>query len=358
MTTNALRMPMTSSANRASRLLMVDQLVGLVHGVVERAIPFPGVERPRSVEQPLELLLAQCDVERRRPSAGAVEARWPGPESAAMRSRPDERSPSQDVSARRRQELTGGRGTFRPRLQYSVVAEGQTQGWTPARSFRSSSAARSARAAASARARAANFLSGKRGFLTASTRARRRRRRVGHLRHACRTRCDRCARCDGARRGATGATGAVHAAADSWRGVGDRTPPVSPPTIAACRSRCCASSVWRCRPRAPMATLLPAERALILSHAREAGVESVVEDELAVAASALRDRRRRHRRSAQARSLRARLHHRPRRRERHRRRARLSRAARAPARARCRHRRRSSKQTRPRRSTPQPDTEP
>ena len=30
-----------------------------------------------------------------------------------------------------------------------------------------------------------------------------------------------------------------------------------------------------------MATLLPAERALILSHAREAGVESVVEDELA-----------------------------------------------------------------------------
>ncbi len=101
-------------------------------------------------------------------------------------------------------------------------------------------------------------------------------------------------------------------------------------------------------------TLLPAERALILSHAREAGVESVVEDELAsprplseIVAGITDDQRKRDLYVLAFTIVRADEHV-------SRRRAHLSRAARPPARARCRDRRRSSRPTPRRRSTRSP----
>jgi uncharacterized membrane protein YebE (DUF533 family) len=119
--------------------------------------------------------------------------------------------------------------------------------------------------------RAANFLSGKKGFLTAST-------LLGAAGVA-------WGIYDSLQSGATGAVGAVGA-------VGASVPPpipgavvtsVTPPLSAGDRGlplevlRVVRLAVSAARADG---ALLPAERALILSHAREAGVETVVEEEL------------------------------------------------------------------------------
>jgi len=115
--------------------------------------------------------------------------------------------------------------------------------------------------------RAANFLSGKRGFLTAST-------LLGAAGVA-------WGIYDSLQSGATGAVGAT----------GSMPPPIPGPAVTAATApvsdddRGLPLEVLRVIRLAVSAaradgTLLPAERALILSHAREAGVETVVEDEL------------------------------------------------------------------------------
>ena len=128
--------------------------------------------------------------------------------------------------------------------------------------------------------RAANFLSGKKGFLTAST-------LLGAAGVA-------WGIYDSLQSGATGATGAVGAAGATGAtgAVGAPLPPpipgavvtsVPPPLSAGDRGlplevlRVVRLAVSAARADG---ALLPAERALILSHAREAGVETVVEEEL------------------------------------------------------------------------------
>jgi uncharacterized membrane protein YebE (DUF533 family) len=90
-----------------------------------------------------------------------------------------------------------------------------------------------------------------------------------------------------------GASGAVPGAAGAVPGAAGASGPVVPPPLpgvavvpAPAESRGVPFEVLRVVRLAVSAaradgTLLPAERALILSHAREAGVESVVEEELA-----------------------------------------------------------------------------
>lgn len=119
--------------------------------------------------------------------------------------------------------------------------------------------------------RAANFLSGKRGFLTAST-----------LLGAAGVAWGIYDSLKPAATGALGATGAVGAVPPPIPGATFSvvTPPVS------AEDRGLPLEVLRVVRLAVSAAradgaLLPAERALILSHAREAGVETVVEDELA-----------------------------------------------------------------------------
>jgi uncharacterized membrane protein YebE (DUF533 family) len=125
--------------------------------------------------------------------------------------------------------------------------------------------------------RAANFLSGKKGFLTAST-------LLGAAGVA-------WGIYDSLQSGATGATGAT-GAVGAVGAVGASVPPpipgavvtsVTPPLSAGDRGlplevlRVVRLAVSAARADG---ALLPAERALILSHAREAGVETVVEEEL------------------------------------------------------------------------------
>jgi uncharacterized membrane protein YebE (DUF533 family) len=115
--------------------------------------------------------------------------------------------------------------------------------------------------------RAANFLSGKRGFLTAST-------LLGAAGVA-------WGIYDSMKPGAAGASAGLPAAA------GSMPPPLpSAPSAVTADDRGLPLEVLRVIRLAVSAaradgTLLPAERALILSHAREAGVEEVVESELA-----------------------------------------------------------------------------
>ena len=125
--------------------------------------------------------------------------------------------------------------------------------------------------------KAARFLSGQRGFLTAST-------VIGAAGVA-------WGIYDSLQSGATGAAGATGAVpgAPGASPAGPVVPPPLPGTAVAAspaESRGVPFEVLRVVRLAVSAaradgTLLPAERALILSHAREAGVESVVEEELA-----------------------------------------------------------------------------
>lgn len=143
--------------------------------------------------------------------------------------------------------------------------------------------------------RAANFLSGKRGFLTAST-------LLGAAGVA-------WGIYDSLKPGVTGATGAIGAAgAVPARGETGAMPataasgavvppplpgvatvtPTTPAGPGTSEERGLPFEVLRIVRLAVSAAradgaLLPAERALILSHAREAGVESIVEDELTAA---------------------------------------------------------------------------
>jgi uncharacterized membrane protein YebE (DUF533 family) len=119
--------------------------------------------------------------------------------------------------------------------------------------------------------RAANFLSGKKGFLTAST-------LLGAAGVA-------WGIYDSLKPGTAGAAGALGAA-----GAPSAVPPPIPGTVVttpvSTEDRGLPLEVLRVVRLAVSAAradgaLLPAERALILSHAREAGVETAVEDELA-----------------------------------------------------------------------------
>jgi uncharacterized membrane protein YebE (DUF533 family) len=123
--------------------------------------------------------------------------------------------------------------------------------------------------------KAARFLSGQRGFLTAST-------VIGAAGVA-------WGIYDSLTSGATGAMGATGAVPGATGAGGAVVPPPLPgaaAVAAAPEARGVPFEVLRVVRLAVSAaradgTLLPAERALILSHAREAGVESVVEEELA-----------------------------------------------------------------------------
>jgi uncharacterized membrane protein YebE (DUF533 family) len=124
--------------------------------------------------------------------------------------------------------------------------------------------------------RAVNFLSGKRGFLTAST--------VLSAAGVAWGIYDSLQTSSAA--GATGAAGAAGASG----AAGAVVPPAIPESVAtapiSAEDRGLPLEVLRIVRLAVSAAradgaLLPAERALILSHAREAGVEAVVEDELA-----------------------------------------------------------------------------
>jgi uncharacterized membrane protein YebE (DUF533 family) len=125
--------------------------------------------------------------------------------------------------------------------------------------------------------RAANFLSGKKGFLTAST-------LLGAAGVA-------WGIYDSLQPGATGATG-VMGATGAPGVAGAALPPPIPGVVVTTTAPLSAEDrglplevlrVVRLAVSAARAdgALLPAERALILSHAREAGVETAVEDELA-----------------------------------------------------------------------------
>jgi uncharacterized membrane protein YebE (DUF533 family) len=117
--------------------------------------------------------------------------------------------------------------------------------------------------------KAARFLTGKRGFLTAST-------VIGAAGVA-------WGIYDSLKAGASGTMGAGPGAAGAATAG---LPPPLPGAAVAAESRGVPFEVLRVVRLAVSAaradgTLLPAERALILSHAREAGLESVVEEELA-----------------------------------------------------------------------------
>jgi uncharacterized membrane protein YebE (DUF533 family) len=122
--------------------------------------------------------------------------------------------------------------------------------------------------------KAARFLSGQRGFLTAST-------VIGAAGVA-------WGIYDSLNSGASGASGAMGAVPGATGAVPVVPPPLPGAAVAvpAAESRGVPFEVLRVVRLAVSAaradgTLLPAERALILSHAREAGVESLVEEELA-----------------------------------------------------------------------------
>jgi hypothetical protein len=129
--------------------------------------------------------------------------------------------------------------------------------------------------------RAANFLSGKKGFLTAST-------LLGAAGVA-------WGIYDSLQPGATGATGVMGAtSAPGAPGVAGAVLPPPIPGVVVTTATVPLSAEDRGLPLEVLrvvrlavsaaradGALLPAERALILSHAREAGVETTVEDELA-----------------------------------------------------------------------------
>lgn len=129
--------------------------------------------------------------------------------------------------------------------------------------------------------RAANFLSGKKGFLTAST-------LLGAAGVA-------WGIYDSLQTGATGATGVMGApGAPGAPGVAGAVLPPPIPGVVVTTATAPLSAEDRGLPLEVLrvvrlavsaaradGALLPAERALILSHAREAGVETTVEDELA-----------------------------------------------------------------------------
>ena len=172
----------------------------------------------------------------------------------------------------------------------------------------------------------------------------RRRRRVGHLRH------DQEPESDAS--GATGAWGAYGAwgASGADRCASPQVPPIPAAFEAAFDP---VARIIRLAVSAAKAdgTLSDRERAMIMERAREAGLEAVVEAELAQTRPLADIVRGVTDAGDEEGSLRARLRHRPRGRDRLGRRAHLPRAARAPARARCRRRRRRSRPKPRRRST-------